>query len=237
MYLCRVIFKVNVMASINQIVSEIAHSVQGAYTVPVRRALRLAVIHARNELIRHSFTNHRYTDKVLQQRFRVTLISVPDGDIDGVKLGDVDTIKRTLQKVPRPTRLDNNLPFHSVRTTGITNPIEIPFVKEASAKYYDYIPGICPTLSYDYINDYIYINIKQDPLFIELGSIIIESVFEKPELIATETHDNGFTNISDDDEYLIPEDMVNALKKLTLETYNVQIVRETGEVPNPNLVK
>ena len=83
------------MASINQIVSEIAHSVQGAYTVPVRRALRLAVIHARNELIRHSFTNHRYTDKVLQQRFRVTIINVPDGDIDGMKLGDVDTIKRT----------------------------------------------------------------------------------------------------------------------------------------------
>ena len=157
MYICRVIFKVNVMASINQIVSEIAHSVQGAYTVPVRRALRLAVIHARNELIRHSFTNHRYTDKVLQQRFRVTLINVPDGDIDGTKLGDVNTIKRTLQKVPRPTRLDNNLPFHSVRTTGVTNPIEIPFVKEASSKYYDYLPGMCPTLSYDYINDYIYI--------------------------------------------------------------------------------
>lgn len=225
------------MASINQIVSEIAHSVQGAYTVPVRRALRLAVIHARNELIRHSFTNHRYTDKVLQQRFRVTIINVPDGDIDGMKLGDVDTIKRTSQKVPRPTRLDNNLPFHSVRTAGVTNPIEIPFVKEASSKYYDALPGMCPILTYDYINDYIYINIKKDPLFTELGSIIIESVFEKPELIATETHDNGFTNISDDDEYLIPEDMVNNLKKLALETYNIQIVRETGEVPNPNLVK
>jgi hypothetical protein len=62
-------------------------------------------------------------------------------------------------------------------------------------------------------------------------------VFEKPELITTETHDNGFTNISDDDEYLIPEDMVNNLKKLALETYNLQVVRDTGEVPNSNLVK
>ena len=52
--------------------------------------------------------------------------------------------------------LDNNLPFHSVRTAGVNNPIEIPFVKEASSKYYDYLPGMCPTLSYDYINDYIY---------------------------------------------------------------------------------
>lgn len=225
------------MASINQIVSEIAHSVQGADTVPVRRAIKLAIVHARNELIRHSFINHRYTDKVLQQRFRVTLIDVPDGDINGTKLGDVTTIKRTLQKVPRPTRIDNNLPFHSVRSTGVTNPIEIPFVKEASSKYYDYLPGMCPNLTYDYINDYVYINIKQDPLFIKLGSIIIESVFEKPELIPVETYDGGVNNISDDDEYLIPEDMVNNLKKLALETYNIQIVRQTGEVPNPNLVK
>ena len=225
------------MASINQIVSEIAHSVQGAYSVPVRRALRLAVVHARNELIRHSFTNHRYTDKVLQQRFRVSIISVPDGDISGLNIGDVNTIKRTSQQVPRPTRLDNNLPFHSVRTAGVTNPIEIPFVKEASSKFYSHLPGICPNLSYDYINDYIYINIKEDPLFNELGSIVIESVFEKPELIPIETYDNGITNISDDDEYLIPEDMINNLKKLTLETYNLQIVRQTGEVPNPNLVK
>lgn len=225
------------MASINQIVSEIAHSVQGAYTVPVRRALRLAVVHARNELIRHSFTNHRYTDKVLQQRFRVSIISVPDGDISGLNVGDINTIKRTSQQVPRPTRLDNNLPFHSVRTAGVTNPIEIPFVKEASSKFYSHLPGICPNLSYDYINDYIYINIKEDPLFNELGSIVIESVFEKPELIPIETYDNGITNISDDDEYLIPEDMINNLKKLALETYNLQIVRQTGEVPNPNLVK
>ena len=225
------------MASINQIVSEIAHSVQGAYTVPVRRALRLAVVHARNELIRHSFTNHRYTDKVLQQRFRVSIISVPDGDVSGLNVGDVNTIKRTSQQVPRPTRLDNNLPFHSVRTAGVTNPIEIPFVKEASSKFYSHLPGICPNLSYDYINDYIYINIKEDPLFNELGSIVIESVFEKPELIPIETYDNGITNISDDDEYLISEDMINNLKKLALETYNLQIVRQTGEVPNPNLVK
>lgn len=225
------------MASINQIVSEIAHSVQGAYSVPVRRALRLAVVHARNELIRHSFTNHRYTDKVLQQRFRVTIIDVPDGDINGVRLGELPTIKRTLQEVPRPTRLDNNLPFHSVRTTGVTNPIEIPFVKEASSKFYSHLPGICPNITYDYINGYIYINTKNDELFNKIGSIIIESVFERPDLIDIETYDKGITTISDDDEYLIPEDMINNLKKLALETYNLQIVRQTGEVPNPNLVK
>lgn len=229
------------MASINQIISELAHSVQGAYNVPVRRALKLAIIHSRNELIRQSFSNHRYTDKVLQQRFKVTLIDVPDGDISGFKVGDINTIKRTLQKVPRPVRLDNNLPFHSVRTAGVTNPIEIPFVKEASSKFYANLPGMCPIATYDYINGYIYINIrekeKDDDRFKYLQSIIVESVFERPDLIPIETYDKGLTTISDDDEYLIPEDMINNLKKLALETYNLQVVRQTGEVPNPNLVK
>ena len=225
------------MASINQLVSEIAHSVQGADTVPVRRAIKLAIVHARNELIRHSFNNHRITDKVLQQRFRVTIIDVPDGDINGMRLGITPTIKRTEQQVPRPTRLDNNLPFHSVRTAGVTNPIEIPFVKEASSKFYRHLPGMCPTVTYDYINGYIYINTRENDMFTGLSSIIIESVFEKPELIDIETYDKGISRISDDDEYLIPEDMVNPLKKLTLETYNIQVSRETGEVPNVNLVK
>ena len=225
------------MASINQLVSEIAHSVQGADTVPVRRAIRLAIVHARNELIRHSFNNHRITDKVLQQRFRVAVVDVPDGDIYGLKLGDVATIKRTHNQVPRPTRIDDNLPFHSVRTAGVTNPIEIPFVKEASSKFYRHLPGMCPTVTYDYINGYIYINTRENDMFTGLSSIVIESVFEKPELIDIETYDKGISHISDDDEYLIPEDMINPLKKLTLETYNLQISRETGEVPNVNLVK
>ena len=70
--------------------------------------------------------------------------------------GEVHKILRSLQRVPRPTRLDNNLPFLSVRTTGIRNPIEIPFVKEAGSKFYRHLPGMCKTISYDYINQYIY---------------------------------------------------------------------------------
>ena len=53
------------MASINQLISEIAHSVQQADSVPVRRAIKLGIIHARNEAIRRSYGNHNYTDKVL----------------------------------------------------------------------------------------------------------------------------------------------------------------------------
>ena len=177
------------MASISQLVSEIAHSVKQPDSIPVRRAIKLGIIHARNELIRHSYTNYNYTDKVLQQRFRLTLTNVPDGDLYHSQDVIIDTIKRTTNKVPRPVRLTNNLPFHSVRTTGMKNPIEIAFVKEASAKYYSKLPGMCPSITYDYINEYIYINIPKESMLSSISSIIVESVFEYPHIIPTETVD------------------------------------------------
>ena len=227
------------MATINQLVSEIAHSVQQADSVPVRRAIRLAIIHARNELIRKGFNNHHYTDKVLQQRFRVELIDVPDGDLAGSSSLGLNTIKRTKSKVPRPTRLDNNTPFHSVRTAGVQNPIEVPFVKEASSKFYKHLPGMCPSVTYDYINEYVYINATEPSVFSALGCIIIESVFEYPHLIATETESGvlDINTIDDDYEFLLPEDMVGDIKKLVLETFNPNIVRQTNEIPTPNLVR
>lgn len=227
------------MASIAQLVSEIAHSLKQPDSIPVRRAIKLGIIHARNEVIRKSYGNHNYTDKVLQQRFKLTLNDVPDGDLYGSKNIIRDTIKRTSVKVPRPTRLINNLPFHSVRTTGMKNPIEIAFVKEASAKYYSQLPGMCPAITYDYINEYIYINIPNDSKLQNLGAIIIESVFEYPHIIPTETVEGqlDINSIDDDDEFLLPEDMIGAVKKIVLETWHADVVRDTNEVPAANIIK
>lgn len=227
------------MATINQLVSEIAHSLQQPNSVPVRRAIKLAIIHARNELIRKGFNNHHITDKVIQQRFRVELIDVPDGDLASATNLGLITIKRSRKKVPRPTRLDHNLPFHSVRTAGVKNPIEIPFVKEASSKFYKHLPGMCHGVTYDYINEYVYINTTSESVISAIGSIIIESVFEYPHLIKTETKDGvlDIDSVSDDDEFLLPEDMIGDIKKLVLETFNTEVVRETNEIPTPNLVR
>lgn len=223
------------MSSLNQLISEIAHSVQQPDSVPVRRAIRQAIIHARNELIRHSFTNHRYTDQVLKQRFRLTLVDVPDGDIPETDDLGLTKIKRTKCKVPRPVRLDNNLPFHSIRTAGVTNPIIIPFIAEAVSHFYKNLPGMSCCPSYVYINDYIYFN----GLTPHIESIIVESVFEYPHEITLETSDNGEykANVDDNDEFFLPEDMVNGVKKLALETFNAEVRRETNEVPVTNLVK
>ena len=227
------------MASIAQLVSEIAHSVKQPDSVPVRRAIKLGIIHARNEAIRRSYANHNYTDKVLQQRFRLTLTDVPDGDLAGSQDIVKDRVKRTTNKVPRPTRLTNNLPFHSVRTAGMKNPLEIAFVKEASAKYYTQLPGMCPAITYDYINEYIYINIPEENKLQNLGAIIVESVFEYPHIIQTETVDGklDLDSIDDNDEFLLPEDMISTVKKFVLETWNVNVIRDTNEVPSANIVK
>ena len=77
---------------------------------------------------------------------------------------------------------------------------------------------------------------NKNSVFDGLSHIVIESVFEKPEIIDIETN-NGVTRINDDDEYLLPEDMIGNIKKLVMETFNPNIVRQTDEVPNPNLVK
>lgn len=227
------------MSSIAQLVSEIAHSVKQPDSIPVRRAIKLGIIHARNEAIRRSFANHNYTDKVLQQRFKLTLTNVPDGDLYGSN-GIVKTlIKRTVNKVPRPVRLTHNLPFHSVRTAGVKNPIEIAFAKEASAKYYDALPGFCPNITYDYINEYIYLNSPVEGQLATLGAIIVESVFEYPHIIETETVEGklDIDSIDDDDEFLLPEDMITTVKQLILSTWNPEVIRDTNEVPSANIVQ
>ena len=227
------------MASINQLVSEIAHSVKQPDSVPVRRAIILGIIHARNELIRKTYSNHNYTDKVLQQRVRLELINVKDGDLNTDIDLDIATIKRTKNKVPRPVRLTNNLPFHSVRTVGMKYAIEIPFVKEASSKYYSSLPGFCPCATYDYINEYIYINISDNSTIKNIGNIIVESVFEYPHIIPIETNDSikDINNIDLDDEFLLPEDMIDSVKKLILENWNPNVIRDTNEITSTNLIQ
>ena len=66
--------------------------------------------------------------KGLQQRIRVSIVNVPDGDLYNSQTLGLPAIKRTKQEVPKPVRLINNLPFQSIRTTGHTG-IENTFCK------------------------------------------------------------------------------------------------------------
>lgn len=228
------------MSSINQLVSEIAHVAQEPNNNALRVAIKREIIHARNELIRKSYNNHSITDKVLQQRFRLSIIDIPDGDLQGTDGLKLPVIKRTVQKVPRPTRLPHNVPFHSVRTAGVNNPHEIPFAKEASARFNNFLPGMCNLATYDYINGYIYIRLSPSNDIVNLKNIIIESVFEYPHIIEIETLagkkiSNEFT--IDDDEFLLPEDLVGAVKDMVYQRLHLEIHRQTNETTEMNKLR
>ena len=233
------------MASLSQLISEIAHAVGDPNNVPLRRNIRYTILHTRNELIRKSYENHNYIDKGLQQRFKVSIIDVPDGDLFNSIGLELPVIKRTKNKVPRPVRLINNLPFQSVRTVGYRN-VEIAFAKEGSAQFYTHLVGLCNSPVYDYINEYIYFFNHNVDWFNGIGHIIIESPFETPYLIPEETveafKENTFDKEDDetkydDDEFLLPEDMIGSIKDIIFKRNLLNVPRETNEVPMDNIVK
>lgn len=223
------------MASIAQLVSEMAHAVRQPNNKVLRENLKLLIIQTRNEIIRRSYENHGYVDKILTQRFKVSLTTVNDGDIELPEEYDdydITKIKRTLQRVPRPVRLTNNLPFDRVSSVGFKTNREFPYIKETSARFRSAVPGLCGMPCYDYINEYIYI-FPVDCKPFELDKIVIESAFEHPNEISlinsTETSDSIWL---DENEYLLSEDMIGQIKEIIYKRELIDNVRETDEIPN-----
>ena len=224
------------MASIAMMVSELAHSLGQPNNHVLRENLKLLIIQTRNECIRRSYENHGYVDKGLTQRFRVTLTEVNDGDItipDEIKdYVAIDKIKRTTEKVPRPIRLTNNLPFDRVSSVGYANNREFPHIKETTARFRNSVPGLCGAISYDYINEYLYLYPPRRGTF-ELNQIVIESAFEHPNEISLGNGEITTDNlIYDDNEYLIPEDMYGQIKDIIYKRDLLNQHRETDETPN-----
>lgn len=217
------------MASLNQIVSEIAHAIHQPNNFTTRQTIRSAVIHTFNEQIRQTYERHANVDKILMQRYRISLINVPDGDMFQSLVSTKYKVKRSKTRIPRPVRLDNNLPFVSVRTVGYDN-MAIPFIKEANAQFYKALPGMCTSLSYDYINGYLYVNSNGNPLIEPLGHIVIESPFEIPNEIPVETTERVESNFDNDDEFIIPEDMVERIKDVIYKRNLLNVERVTNEV-------
>jgi len=223
------------MASIAQLVSEMAHAVRQPNNKALRENLKLLIIQTRNEIIRRSYENHGYVDKIMTQRFKVSLTTINDGEIElpeDYEDYDITKIKRTLQKVPKPVRLTNNLPFDRVSSSGFKTNREFPYIKETSARFRSAVPGLCGMPCYDYINEYIYIFPVDEKPF-ELDKIVIESAFEHPNEVAlingTLTEEDAWL---DENEYLLSEDMIGQLKEIIYKRDLIDTVRETDEVPN-----
>ena len=222
------------MASIAQLVSEMAHAVRQPNNTSLRENLKLLIIQTRNEVIRRSYENHGYVDKILTQRFKVSLTTVNDGEItlpEGYDDNDITKIKRTTQKVPRPVRLTNNLPFDRVSTAGFKTNREFPFIKETSARFRSAVPGLCGLPCYDYVNGFIYI-FPAEGRSIDINAIVIESAFEHPTLIDVK---NGVVDewdaFNDDNEWVLSEDMIGQIKDIIYKRDLLTTVRETNEIP------
>lgn len=230
------------MASINMLVSEVAHALGQPNSKPLRENIKSIIIHTRNELIRQNYEKHGYADKVLNQRYRVTLQDVADGEIELPEDYDFVSeglrIKKTSQKVPRPVRFNNNLPFMRVSTVGYKTNITFPFVKETNARFASNLPGMCGLPQYDYINDYIYI-FNVDGKFHSLNQIIIESPFEHPSIVDRLNGNAGELDAlyEDDNEWFLPEDMIGQIKDIIFKRELLNQVRETNEITGAEQVK
>lgn len=223
------------MASIAQLVSEFAHSVGDPNNQALRENIKLLIVHTRNEIIRRSYENHNYVDKILTQRFKVSLTEVNDGDIilpEGMEDFDITKIKRTTQKVPRPVRLTNNLPFDRVSTVGYKNSKEFPYIKETTARFRSAVPGLQGVTCYDYINEYIYLfpsNCKS----LDIGAICIEAAFEHPTEIQIANKDvDEYKAMLDQNEWLLSEDMIGQLKEIIYKRDLLSQFRQNNEIPN-----
>ena len=223
------------MASIAQLVSEFAHTLGEPNNKPLREHIKLIVAQTRNEVIRRSFENHGYVDRVLIQRYKVSLTDVNDGEIElpeGYDDSDITKIKRTLQKVPRPVRLTNNLPFDRVSSVGFKTNREFPFIKETSARFRSSVPGLCAMPCYDYINGFIYL-FPSDNRALTLNKIVIESAFEHPTSIEI---DNGQVDaldlLDESNEWLLSEDMIGQIKEIILKRGLLNGNHRTNEIPN-----
>lgn len=217
------------MASIKMLVSEFAHSLGQPNNEALKENIKSLLLHTRSEIIRRSFENHRYIDKSLTQRFVVSLIDVPDGEIEN---DEVTKIKKTTQQVPKPIRLINNLPFDRVGTIGYKFNKEFPYIKESIARFRKYTPGLQGLPCYDYINGYIYI-FPVCGKYMNLNKLVIEGVFENPNIVSIENGEIDINNtLNDDNEWLLSEDMVGQLKDIIYKRDLLQTIRETNETPN-----
>lgn len=236
------------MASLNLIVSEIVHSLGEPNNYALRENVRNLVIQTRNEVIRRSFENHNYIDSVLQQKYKVKVEKVLDEDFpDDLDIEEYlkPYVFRTIQKVPKPIRFTNNLPFTRVSNVGHFASKEFPYIKETSARFREWLPGMRGQICYDYIDGYVYLfpnpvkfnhglgtqSISMFNNYMNEGNIVIQAAFERPNEVARNSDNSGFEFEDDDNEWFLPEDMIGNIKDIILKR-DLSNRHETNEVPN-----
>lgn len=221
------------MASINQFVSEVAHSLGQPNNEALRANIRSIIMHEYAEAVRRTYENHGFVDSNLQQKFVVELEDIFDGSYNYIPDSiSTSKIKRTKNRIPKPVRLINNLPFTSVTTRGYKSPVSIPFVRESRGQFYKQVPGMCNMLAYDYINDYIYILPASPGTILNMiDKIAIEAAFEVPYEIdkIIKAGDPDYDTFDPENEYMLSEDMIGSIKDRMNSRNFFEVTRESNE--------
>ena len=194
------------MASLKEIVAELADSLNRPFDSLLIERLKLLVRHERATLVRQTINKDGH-DKHFRQRYIVSSLEQTDiSDISGV---DSECLGlKTTNKIPVPLRYKTDVPFLYVGATDFSTAFR--YAHPTENKYKRYLPMISNGLTYYWIDDYIYVfgNLK-------LKKLAIEAVYENPEVVLEsngEALGNGAIYCTDDHEFPVTEDLINIIK-------------------------
>ncbi len=185
------------MPSLNQIADTIIDRLNQPFNTMLRERKKFEVKYWRAEFIRQSVEKNGLSYEFIQP-FETDLTKVDKAD---TCIANINCpVLRTKNKIPKPVRLKDDVPFKYVGELGGNNSYsyteleELPFT--LSNKY------TAKSIRYNYTNGYIYVfnNTK-------LKFISIQGIFTNPELI------NSCSNLcyNDDMEFPIADDMLRSI--------------------------
>lgn len=144
------------MATLNQIVEELADALNRPFDTFLKERLKLIVRHERSRVIRQS-VNKDGNDKLFRQRYSVTVSTVDNSDSVFLTGG---TVLRTDNKIAKPIRYVTDVPFVYVGAMDGSN--SFIYCEMSELRYVGSLRNNAEAIRYNYRNGYIYVFVNND---------------------------------------------------------------------------
>lgn len=191
------------MPSINNIVQLVAGRLNRPFSEFLKAEIKPLFISELALLLRRSIDANGIDTQQLRG-FTVALKEVPINDIIGITSNS--KVLRSVNKIPIPIRYKTPTPFVSVSTlkTETGTNIILGYVPSAQVEYVKELPYIGETMTYDYINEYLYVFNTNKISNVKIVAPIIDY-----SRIIDETNDGRNIPFDDDTELPYPQDLIN----------------------------
>lgn len=210
------------MASLKELVYELMGARGETDNHILYNRIKRLLIENRATAIRRDIARNGVSDEYVQycpiELIKVNAADIPNGN-------DTAKVLRSKNRIPSPVRIQNNTPFLYVGTKDLS----IPFVYVSSyatairMRNTDYFKHI--TL-YAYTNKYIYVYSNDN----NIKEISVGSPFINPHLIDDSNSTYTKEYVDDEDEFLLPEDMLLEIKSIILKTDLAIKIEDDGAV-------